>query len=70
MTPGDTTTAITGDLLIESGTIAADRGDPTLYVTAVREDVGTPFAPRSIDLESAPLGIVISRDEWQPAQST
>ena len=63
MTPGDTTVSIVGDRLLESGTIAADQGDPTLYVTAVCEDVGTPFDPRSIDLESTSLGIVISLHE-------
>lgn len=61
--PGDTANVIFGEIPFETGFVTMDYGAPTgVYITALCGDVGMPFDPRSIDIESAqfPIQVLLS----------
>jgi hypothetical protein len=64
VTPGDSTVAVVGEIPFDAGAVAADDGNgEALHITALCEDVGMPFDPRSIDFESTQFPIEIRLSE-------
>jgi hypothetical protein len=61
--PGDSANVIIGEIPFEAGFVTVDDGALTgVYITALCEDVGMPFDPRSIDIESTqfPVQVLLS----------